>query len=77
MISDPSDDELYRLKVDPNTGNSQVDALPPDAQIDWLHDTLSPPGVNLTSRSLNQRQALTLPPNGFRYLLPSFVKGDA
>ena len=62
MIHDPSDEELYKLKVDIATGKSELEVLPSTVQLD---EPMSPEDSRALPKIPIDRQA-AMPTSGFR-----------
>jgi len=70
MIHDPSDEELYKLKVDLQTGETQTWVLPADGSVKLDH-VMTPPG----ERSSKPKAAVerAMPSQGFRMTVQPMV----
>ena len=62
MIHDPSDDELYKLRVDNTTGKAEMDILPPSVKLD---DAIMPEETRALPKVPLERQS-PMPAAGFR-----------
>ena len=62
MIHDPSDEELYKLKVDITTGKAEMDILPPSVKLD---DAIMPEETRALPKVLLEKQS-PMPAAGFR-----------
>merc|ERR1711990_56373 len=69
-IHDPSDEELYKLKVDLKTGDSQLWVLPKDIELDHPE---RPPGERLLRSAVPTDRQVAMPSSGFKMTVQPMV----
>ena len=70
MIHDPSDEELYKLKVDLQTGETQTWVLPSDGSVKLDHVMTPPSERSSTPKAAVER---AMPSQGFRMTVQPMV----
>ena len=64
MISDPSDEELYKMRVNLETGEGKTEVLPTDGSIKFNEPEPSPE-FNVSGRNLPAVNRAPMPKKGF------------